>query len=80
MIKRLKGFVIKPPISDNIPWWQLSYTTFGITPFEAWVRHCQSTYDDPDISRKIQAWMDRGYRLCEATLMVEGTKDEVAVV
>lgn len=64
----VQGYVIMPPDDVTI---LMGYKTFGITPFEAWCRHCQSTYSDPDISRKIQDWHDRGYRLKRATLTVD---------
>ena len=68
MKKETYGFVVKPPVSKAASW-GMSYQTFGLTTMEAWVRHCQSTYDDPDISRKIQDWHDRGYRIRNATLI-----------
>lgn len=72
----IQGHVIVPTSIDKIVTTHLSYQTFGITPFEAWCRHCQSTYSDPDISKKIQEWHDRGYRLRRATLTVEHEHDE----
>ena len=47
-----------------------------MTSYEAWLRHCRTTHDDKDISRKIQAWHDRGYRLREATLTIHTGGDE----
>ena len=75
MIKEIKGFVVKPPVS-KAACWGMSYQTFGLTTMEAWVRHCKTTYDNPDISRKIQAWHDRGYRIREATLCLYTTEED----
>ena len=69
----IKGFVIQCPHTNGY----YAYQTFGITTYEAWVRHCHTDYADPDISRKIQAWHDRGYRLREATLTIHPGGDEI---
>ena len=66
-----KGFVIYCPHTQGY----YAHHTFGVTPMEAWVRHCRSTYDDKDISRKIQAWHDIGYRLREATITIHEATD-----
>lgn len=68
----IKGFVIYCPHTKG----HYAHHTFGVTSYEAWVRHCRSTYDDKDISRKIQAWHDTGYRLREATLIIHSGEDE----
>lgn len=62
-----KGYVIAPPDASMH---FRSYYTFGVTAGEAWLRFCGSTHDDKDISRKIQAWHDKGYRLKEATITI----------
>jgi hypothetical protein len=73
--KYINGFIIQPPVSDAACF-GLAYRTFGITAYEAWILHCHSTYDDPNISKKIQAWHDRGYRLREAILTIPPRKEE----
>jgi hypothetical protein len=67
----IEGFVIHCPHTQGY----YAYSTFGITTYEAWVRHCHTDHADPDISRKIQAWHDRGYRLKEATLTIHLGED-----
>jgi hypothetical protein len=71
--KQIKGYVIYCPHTEGY----YSYSTFGLTAYEAWVRYCGTQHDDKDISRKIQAWHDRGYRLREATLTIHPGKDEI---
>lgn len=71
--KHVKGFVIVGP---NEGMHVRSYYTFGVKAGEAWLRFCGPTSDDKDISRKIQAWHDRGYRLREATLTIHPGDDE----
>jgi hypothetical protein len=71
MKKYINGYVIKPPVSAAA-WWHMSYRTFGLTEYETWANHChvhnsEMYYNHPDISKEIQAWHDRGYRLREAT-------------
>ena len=68
----IKGYVIYCPHTKGY----YAYSTFGLTAYEAWLRYCGSQHDDKDISRKIQAWHDRGYRLREATLTIHPGEDE----
>jgi len=72
MTTHIKGFVIYCPHTKGY----YAHHTFGVTSMESWIRQCRSTYDDKDISRKIQAWHDRGYRLREATLTIHTGDDE----
>jgi hypothetical protein len=72
MTTTIKGFVIYCPHTKGY----YAYGTFGLTAYEAWLRHCGSQYDDKDISRKIQRWHDLGYRLREATLTIHPGGDE----
>lgn len=71
-MKTIKGYVIYCPHTKGY----YAYSTFGLTAYEAWLRYCGSQHDDKDISRKIQAWHDRGYRLREATLTIHPGEDE----
>ncbi|ARB06173.1 hypothetical protein FDH38_gp119 [Dinoroseobacter phage vB_DshS-R5C] len=76
----LDGFVIVPPIS---PWDEKhrdaieldnAMRTFGRTSAEAWRIHVRAGLDNLDsgeVSRRIQHWHDRGYRVREATLTIE---------
>ena len=72
--KSINGFIIQPPVSDAA-WFGYAYRTFGITAYETWANHCHvhqkdMYYDHPDLSRQIQRWHDRGYRLREAILTI----------
>jgi hypothetical protein len=71
--KQIKGYVIYCPHTEGY----YSYSTFGLTAYEAWVRYYGTQHDDKDISRKIQAWHDRGYRVREATLTIHPGDDEL---
>lgn len=71
--KHVKGFVIVCPHTKG----EYAYATFGLTAYEAWLRYCCMQHDDPDVSRKIQAWHDRGYRVREATLTIHPGDDEI---
>lgn len=76
----LRGFVIVPPIS---PWDEKhrdeieldnAMRTFGRTPAEAWRIHVRAGLDGIDngeFSRRVQHWHDRGYRVREATLILD---------
>lgn len=72
----LAGYVIIPPISTwdekhrdaIIP--EMSYSTFGKTPTEAWVKMLRTVYSDADLSVKIQRAFDKGYRLKKAKMIV----------
>ena len=68
----INGYVVVPPAS---PWDKkelvipaMSYRSFSQTPTEAWLRHMQTTEWD---SLKVNRWIDRGYRLRNATLTIE---------
>ena len=50
----------------------MSYRTFGQTPTEAWLKHMQSYEWD---ALKVNRWIDGGYRLRRATLMIEEDED-----
>ena len=75
MIYRLDGFVIVPPTNQwddrglVVP--EMSYSSFAKTATEAWCRHIRTHLHDPDWSKKVQHWHDRGYRLKNATLTIE---------
>lgn len=73
MTTTIKGYVIYCPHTKGY----YAHHTFGVTAYEAWIRHCRSTHDDKDISRKIQMWHDQGYRLREATLTIHPGGDEI---
>lgn len=73
--KYIYGFIIQPPVSDAACF-GYAYRTFGLTAQEAWIHHCCTFHDDLDISRKIQDWHDRGYRLREAILTIPPRKEE----
>lgn len=73
---RVDGFVIVPPINpwdeknkDKI-WIDMGYSSFGKNAVEAWLRFTGYPVDDPDWSRKIQHWHDRGYRLKKAAMVI----------
>ncbi len=66
------GYVIIPPTH---PWDDkdkvipdMAYGTFGPSPREAWLRHMGTTEWD---SLKVNHWIDRGYRLCDAELHIK---------
>jgi hypothetical protein len=65
------GYVIIPPTntwddkSKVIP--DMAYRTFGQTPTEAWIKHMGTTEWD---GVKVNKWIDKGYRLKEATLTI----------
>jgi len=73
-----EGYAIVPPIS---PWYEPhraqievdnAHRTIGRTPGEAWRRHCRmDTLDTGELSRRIQHWHDRGYRVRRITLEVK---------
>ena len=71
--KHIKGYVIYCPHTEGY----YAYGTFGLTAYEAWLRYCGTHHDDKDISRKIQAWHDKGYRVREATLTIHPGEDEI---
>lgn len=75
---KIDGYVIVRPVN---PWDEdkkdfiiprMAYSTFGLTPTEAWARHIGSNHaTDPDFSIKVQRWHDNGYRLKRATLEIQ---------
>ena len=72
----ISGYVIVPPTN---PWDDkskvipgMAYRTFGQSPREAWLRHMGTTEWD---SLKVNNWIDRGYRLCEAELHIRVDTD-----
>ena len=79
MIK-VEGYVIVGPIS---PWDEkyrdqiiadTSFQSFGKTPYEAWMRHLggwRSEFDRGDMSRRVQFYFDRGYRLKKAKMEID---------
>lgn len=71
--KHVKGFVVVCPHTKG----EYAYATFGLTAYESWLRYCCMQHDEPDVSRKIQAWHDRGYRVREATLTIHPGDDEI---
>jgi hypothetical protein len=79
MIK-VEGYVIVGPIS---PWdkryreeiiGDTAFQSFGKTPYETWMRHLGGWREDfnrGDMSRRVQHYFDRGYRLKKATMVIE---------
>lgn len=73
------GYVIVGPIS---PWYEkdrekiigdTAFQSFGKTPYEAWMRHLggwRPEFDRGDMSRRVQFYFDRGYRLKKATMEI----------
>lgn len=76
----MHGYAIVPPIS---PWDEphrnaieldVAKRTVGHTPAEAWRLHCRAGLDGLDageLSRRIQFWHDRGYRVVPIKLSIE---------
>ncbi len=79
MIK-VEGYVIVGPVSawnekyrDQIIA-DTSFQSFGKSPHEAWTRHLggwRPEFDKGDMSRRVQFYFDRGYRLRKATMEIE---------
>lgn len=76
----IDGFVIVDPISPwdeknkELIWTGLGHKTFSLTASGAWMRHSgMPVYD----SMKVNRWIDGGYRLKKATLIIEDNDDEV---
>lgn len=73
---KIDGYVIVPPVDvwDDpvkiIP--AMSYNTFGTTPLDAWLKHLgDNRYNRNSTKQIIQRWFDVGYRLRQATLIIE---------
>ena len=73
-IMKIDGYVIVPPVSpwdekhkESI-WLNFSYSNFGLNPAEAWRNFLDRAISDPDVSKAIQEFHDRGYRVKKATL------------
>ena len=73
---KIDGYVIVPPVNvwDDpakiIP--AMSYNTFGTTPLDAWLKHLgDNHYNRNSTKQIIQRWFDVGYRLRQATLIIE---------
>ena len=76
---RIDGYVIVGPVS---PWYakdrekiigDTAFQSFGKTPYEAWMRHLggwRPEFDRGDMSRRVQFYFDRGYRLKKATMEI----------
>ena len=76
---RIDGYVIVGPVS---PWYEkdrekiigdTAFQSFGKTPYEAWMRHLggwRPEFDRGDMSRRVQFYFDRGYRLKKATMEI----------
>ena len=76
---RIDGYVIVGPVS---PWYakdrekiigDTAFQSFGKTPYEAWMRHLggwRPEFDRGDMSRLVQFYFDRGYRLKKATMEI----------
>ncbi len=72
-----EGYAIIPPISpwdekhsENIKM-DLARRTIGATPGEAWSIQCRRGHDQIDaqeMTRRVQYWHDRGYRLSRVKL------------
>lgn len=77
---KIDGYVIVGPVS---PWDEkyreqiiadTSFQSFGKSPHEAWMRHLggwRPDFDKGDMSRCVQFYFDRGYRLKKATMEIE---------
>ena len=77
---RVEGYVIVGPVS---PWYEkdrekiigdTAFQSFGKTPYETWTRHLggwREGFDRGDMSRRVQFYFDRGYRLKKATMEIE---------
>ena len=71
-----EGYVIIPPTnpwddkSKVIP--DMAYRTFSQSPVEAWLRHMGTTEWD---ALKVNRWIDFGYRLKKATLIIDATEE-----
>jgi hypothetical protein len=77
---RVEGYVIVGPISswDEKHREQIiadtAFQSFGKTPYETWLRHLggwREGFDRGDMSRRVQFYFDRGYRLKKATMEIE---------
>ena len=73
---KIDGYVIVPPVNvwDDpvkiIP--AMSYNTFGTTPLDAWLKHLgDNRYNRNSTKQIIQRWFDVGYRLRQATLIID---------
>ena len=73
---KIDGYVIVPPVNvwDDpvkiIP--AMAYNTFGTTPLDAWLKHLgDNRYNRNSTKQIIQRWFDIGYRLRQATLIIE---------
>lgn len=76
---RIEGYVIVGPVS---PWYEkdrekiigdTAFQSFGKTPYETWMRHLggwRPEFDRGDMSRRVQFYFDRGYRLKKATMEI----------
>jgi hypothetical protein len=74
-----EGYAIIPPVS---PWdekhrqeieMDLARRTIGATPGEAWAIQCRrglDAIDSQEMSRRVQHWHDRGYRLTKVRLEI----------
>ena len=75
---KIDGYVIVPPVNvwDDpakiIP--AMSYNTFGTTPLDAWLKHLgDNRYNRNSTKQIIQRWVDVGYRLRQATVVINDT-------
>ncbi len=73
---KLEGYVIVMPLS---PWDEknkdkiiphMSYSTFALTPAQAWAIQTQRSIRDIDFSIMVQRYHDKGYRVKKATLEI----------
>lgn len=72
----VSGYVIVPPLSEwdeqhadkIIP--EMSMSTFDPTFAGAWSKKTQTPISDPEYSRRVAAWFDKGYRLKGAMLTI----------
>lgn len=76
----VEGYVIVGPIS---PWDEkyreqiigdTAFQSFGKTPYETWMRFLggwKPDFDRGDMSRRVQFYFDRGYRLKKAKMEIE---------
>lgn len=80
--QKIDGYVICQPIetwgNKTLPKWYCHHRSFGTTPTEAWSRWLCIGYGTFDWDRKINFYMNRGYRIKKATLIVDLEPDEKA--
>lgn len=78
----VKGYTVIQPLN---PWDEkhraeivghMSSSTFGRTPVEAWLRKTGRAQHDMEQSRIVQSYVERGYRLAEATMVIHDTQEE----